>query len=138
MGKAALASKRKSGTRRGRDGAIDKVDGFGEHARPVGIGEPTRHGVPSGLAPIARISPILTSVVDRPALRSRLDDAVGGVALRDAVQRDGRAVPGEGDPVLAHKQAVMANLRQRFGQLPRRRPFAVGPLRREMIRIKLP
>ena len=103
-----------------------------------GSARPTRHGVPSGLAPIARISPILTRVVDRPALRSRLDDAVGSVALRDPVQRDGGATSSKCDAVFAHAQAGIANLRQRFGQLLRRRPVAVRPLGREMIRIKLP
>ena len=103
-----------------------------------GSARPTRHGAPSGLAPIARISPILTSVVDRPALRSL--STTRSVAYPCAMPFSVIAAPrsASATAVLAHKQAAVADLRQRFSQLLRRWPFRIGPIRGEMIRIKLP
>ena len=138
MRKTASGVETKSSARGCRDRAIDKVDGFGERAGPIGIGE----------ADAPRRA--LGSRADRPYLahidqRRRqacaaqlLDDAVGGVSLRDAVQRDCGATLDESDAVRTHKRPTAADLRQRFGQLLRRRPFRIGPLRGEMIRIKLP
>ena len=133
-----LAIEPESSAGRRRDSTIDEVDGFGERAGPVRIGEadtPRRTlGSRSDRAYLAHI--------DQRRRQARaaqpVDDAVRGVSLRDAVQRDCCAAPGQRDPVFAHKQAAVSDLRQRFGQLLRRWPFRIGLLRREMIRIKLP
>ncbi len=77
----------------------------------------------------------MTKVVEQARLAQSLDDTVGGIALRDAVQRDRCAVLNESDTILIHKQATMADLRQRFGELLRRGPFGIRPLGSEMIRI---
>ena len=73
------------------DRAIDEVNGFGERARPVRIGEahaPWRTFGPRSDRPyLAHVDQCRRQA--RPA--QQIDDAVRGVSLRDAVQRDCRA-----------------------------------------------
>ena len=133
-----LESNRKSSACRCRDRAIDEVNGFGERAGPVGIGE--AHAPWRTFGPRSD-RPYLAHIDQRrrqARAAQQIDDAVRGVSLRDAVQRDCRAAFDESDAIRTHKQAAAADLRQRFGQPLRRWPFRIGPVRREMIRIKLP
>ena len=138
MRKTASGVETKSSARRCRDRAIDKVDGFGERARPIGIGE--AHAPRRALGSRSD-RPYLAHIDQRrrqACAAQLLDDTVRGVSLRDAVQSNGGAMLDESDAILTHKKPAAADLRQRFGQPLGRWPVRIGPLRREMIRIKLP
>jgi hypothetical protein len=96
MRKPALGVEPESGARRGCDSTIDEVNRFGEDARPVRIGE--------AYAPRRAVRPCADRAyladIDQRRRQSRpaqpLDDAVRGISLRDAVQRNGCAAWSQG------------------------------------------
>ena len=125
-------------TRRGRDRAIDEVNGFGKRAGFVRIGKADAPRRPVCSRSERAYLPHVDEGRRQPACAQDIHDTVGGVPLGDAVQRDRGATPEERHALFAHAQAAAAHFRQRLRQPLGRRTVGIRLFRREVFGVELP